>query len=89
MPEVLIDGVAYVPAADVENLKRWHAEALARVRQLESDMERTIKLMAKAQPTADAEVKRLRQAIQAHRDAMISKRCELAPDLKLWKTLHF
>ena len=39
MPEVLIDGVAYVPATDVENLKRWHAEALARVHQLESDVE--------------------------------------------------
>lgn len=48
MPEVLIDGVAYVPATDVENLKRWHAEALARVTQLEGDMAQTIKLMAKA-----------------------------------------
>lgn len=48
MPEVMVDGVPYVPAENIENLKRWHAEALARLKQLEEANEASIKLLAQA-----------------------------------------
>lgn len=48
MPEVVIDGQAYVPASDLENLKRWYGDALVRIGHLEADMAATIKMLGEA-----------------------------------------
>lgn len=71
MPEVIIDGVRYAPAQDLDNLKRWHVEALDRVRSLESAMESTIKLMAAAKQEArslSGECASLREALGFYAD---------------------
>lgn len=54
MLEVMINGVRYLPAPEVEELRRWHREALERVSKLEEYNTQTIKLLAQAREDARA-----------------------------------
>lgn len=100
MLDVQINGIRYVEAKHYELLQRHHEEAITRICNLEKEMERTIKLLAKAklEPFKHpselekkwiAEAQRFREAIEVHKRVLKSMSHVAVQhyDQKLWSVL--